>query len=118
MEFTLLYRGQLRAASAGNTRVREKHAIRKQFHKQLKELWRVQPILASLGNSNVSEPGAPRGKYTKYIEALANKNERWGFRFVPLISEELSLTASVSILFLRRDHPGNLVRREGTSIID
>jgi hypothetical protein len=113
VEFKLLYHGQLRASTTSDTRVNEKHAIRKQLHKQLKELWQVQPILSSLANSNVSEPGAPRGKYVKLTEATANKYARCGYRFIPLISQELSLTASLDILFLRRDHPGNLITSGG-----
>ena len=83
------------------------------IHKQLKELWKVQPFLSSLANSNVSEPGAPVGTYAKFTEATANKYARSGYRFVPLISQELSLTASLDILFLRRDHPGNLITSGG-----
>ena len=107
------YDGQLRASTTSDTRVNEKHAIRKQIHKQLKELWKVQPFLSSLANFNVSEPGAPPGTYAKFTEATANKYSRSGYRFVPLISQELSLTASLDILFLRRDHPGNLITSGG-----
>jgi hypothetical protein len=113
VEFKLLYQGQLRASTTSDTRVKEKHLIRKQLHKQLRELWRVHPILVSLGNSDVSVPGEPTGTYVKLTEAIANKYERWGYRFVPLLSQELSLAASIDIVFLRRDHPGNLITSGG-----
>jgi hypothetical protein len=38
MEFTLHYRGPLKAASQKKKRKDHKHCLRKQFHKQLKEL--------------------------------------------------------------------------------
>ncbi len=39
MEFTLYYRGTLKAASNRNKRKDHKHNLRKHFHMQLKEPW-------------------------------------------------------------------------------
>lgn len=38
MEFTLHYRGPLKAATGRNKRKDHKHDLRRHFHKQLKEL--------------------------------------------------------------------------------
>jgi len=99
LNFTLIYRGELPAASGGNSRVKEKHALRKVFHEQLKELWRVQPTLSKMATANVSEPGAPLGKYVTFLEATANKYARCGLRFIPVVSPEQSLSCAVDILF-------------------
>src|ERR1035441_423574 len=45
MEFRLIYRGHLPAEGRGGGRTKEKHLIRKEFHKQLRELWRQHPDL-------------------------------------------------------------------------
>ena len=46
MQFRLVYRGQLPPARwEEDTRRKEKHLIRKELHKQLKELWKVHPLL-------------------------------------------------------------------------
>jgi hypothetical protein len=113
LEFRLLYDGQLRAATTGNNRVNEKHEIRKEFHKQLKQLWETHPTLIKRKCSRVSEPNAPTGVYVSLLEATASRYARCGFRFVPLIPSEGALSCAIDILFLRRDHPGNLVKSGG-----
>jgi hypothetical protein len=113
LNFTLIYRGALPAESRGSSRVKEKHVLRKAFHKQLKELWRVQPTLVKMAASNVSIPGAAPGQYVTFLEATANKYARCGFRFIPVIAPEQSLSCDIDVLFLRRDHPGNLIRSGG-----
>jgi hypothetical protein len=113
MNFTLTYFGELPSASAGNARVKEKHVLRKALHKQLKELWRVQPTLSKMAKANVSVPGATLGEYATYLEATANKYRLCGFRFIPLVSPEQSLSCAVDILLLRRDQPGSLVKSGG-----
>jgi hypothetical protein len=109
VEFRLLYSGQLRAATSGNNRVEEKCLIRKQLHAQLKQLWKTHPVLVSIAGGNVSVPDAPLGTYQKQIEATATRFSRCGFRFVPIVSEEMSLSCALDILFLRRDYPGNVI---------
>lgn len=39
MEFRLVYKGELLSAGTSNSRVREKHEIRKPIHPQLRQLW-------------------------------------------------------------------------------
>jgi hypothetical protein len=113
VDFKLIYQGQLRATTARNTRIKEKHQIRQQLHKQLKELWRVHPTLTRRGNANVSEPEAPKGVYTKLVQATANKFSRCGYRFVPIVASELSLGCALDVILLRRDHPGSIIASGG-----
>jgi len=40
MQFTLSYRGELKA----NRGAKDKHALRLHFHKQLQHLWQQQPL--------------------------------------------------------------------------
>jgi hypothetical protein len=49
MKFTLTYEGELRS----NDDKRRKWGIRKQFHPQLQELWRVSPILQSVNRNRI-----------------------------------------------------------------
>ena len=114
MKFKLLYHGQLRASTTSDTRVKEKHLIRKEFHKQLKELWRVQaPFSSWLGAAKVPAQNSPSGKETTVIDIMADKHARCGYRFLPTISIGRSLSCGLDVTFLRRDHPGNLVRSGG-----
>ncbi len=73
MQFRLVYEGPLKAASNSNTRVREKHAIRKQFHKQLKELWEVHPVLATFRDVNQRTKLPPKPPNMKELDEQA-----WG----------------------------------------
>jgi hypothetical protein len=44
MEFTLFYRGELKATRKTNGNKKHKHDIRKYFHPQLKTLWQQPPL--------------------------------------------------------------------------
>lgn len=112
VEFKLIYRGRLPAVSRNSTRSREKHEIRKVFHRQLREFWSVQPYLSKgltkkqLNTAVGKEPRTP-------VEVMADRYARVGYRFVPLITESRSLGAELDILFLRRDAPGKVVSSAG-----
>lgn len=41
-------------------------------------------------------------------DAIANNFKMFGFRFVPIVWEELDVTCSLDVLFLRRGRPGKL----------
>jgi hypothetical protein len=132
MEFRLVYRGPLKAEGSGGGNTKQKHEIRKGFHKQLQELFRQHPQLRSQSTqplirvttppNMVSSPGpgvrqifvaegtlknAPGAK--PWIEHVADDHARFGYRFVPLISKVGGFACSLDILFLRRDNPGGLV---------
>jgi hypothetical protein len=114
LEFRLTYEGLLLGASRVDTRSEHKHAIRKTFHPQLKRLWEIVPHLNSPQKSiaqfrvivgdELPPPPPPRS------EELANKYAYKGFRFVPLVTQELSLVCGIEILFLRPDHPGSVLQ--------
>jgi hypothetical protein len=42
-------------------------------------------------------------------EVIANQYQEFGYRFVPLVREEISLLCSLDILFIRRDFPGSII---------
>lgn len=133
MEFHLIYKGPLPSENRRNPRSREKHKVRKAFHKQLQELWKQNPLLRKqlewpvivmrTSANLVSYPGPgvlqllhadkenPRAK--PWVEHLADKHTKYGYRFVPLVLKEFGVTCSLDILFLRRDNPGNLIRTGG-----
>lgn len=100
MEFRLIYQGPLPSAGAGKRRAVDKHAIRQQLHPQLRELWRTHRRL-----SNYTSNGHA---FKDHITL-----HRFGYRFVPLISEYLGLVCSLDVIFLRRDEPGNLIQGGG-----
>jgi hypothetical protein len=145
MEFRLIYKGTLPAAGSGGggRRTREKHELRKLFHKQLKELWKQHPELrrqserqfvrqlepwpdwkevvsipsAGIGGNRTT--GTPRymgGALTPaktWLEHIADDYPRCGTHFVPLLSKIGGFTCSLNILFLRRGNPGDLIKSGG-----
>ena len=96
LEFTLYYCGALKGNKATK---KDKHAIRKFLHPQLKTLWDERPLR--------------RFKDT----LLREKNDvaRWGlfrplssFVFAPLVAENIHLVAEIEIEILRPEEPGIL----------
>ena len=57
MEFRLLYSGFLPPSSNGEKRAKEKHDIRRVFHGQLEQLWKVHPNLVKFAQINGMTPG-------------------------------------------------------------
>lgn len=107
MQFRLIYRGQLPPARwEESTRRKEKHEIRKQLHKQIAELWKVHPLLIQWGSLR-GENG------NTVVDGMADNFGKFGFRWVPLITERYGLACSLDILFLRRDEPGKLIKSGG-----
>jgi hypothetical protein len=129
VEFRLTYEGPLHSSGNNNSNATEKHAIRKIFHRELKFLWESTPHLnVSLSPNAIRELTIPyvrkrdRGATTPHPEDLAwaerinekrsnylAKNfSRFGFRFVPLVAEDLLLWCGIDILFLRPGSPGKV----------
>lgn len=119
MEFRLTYDGPLKAATHGNPRSAEKHAIRRALSLQLKELRRTHPRLVRVDRDH-AEPGSIYGSGTMMtfgtVEIRAPRVEvfeRRGQQFIPLITDRTGVGCALSILFLRRDQPGNVVQSGG-----
>lgn len=116
LEFRLLYQGELLGASRDNKRPEEKHKIRQEFHRQLKRLWitkhplrdRMVPSIPR-GPLNAINSPTPEGGFISYHELLAQKFSYFGYSFIPIVTEDLFLTCSLDILFLRPEEPSLLI---------
>ncbi len=104
MEFTLYYRGPLKAASQRNKRKDHKHDLRKHFHEQLKMLWDL-PQLKDSKDFLKLEP-VPKGEIA-LLKPLGQ------FEFAPLIASQLHLVASIGIIILRPESEGRIFVRGG-----
>jgi hypothetical protein len=123
MEFRLVYEGRLRASGNAARHVKDKHHIRKVFHKQLEELWDRHPVLRgrktefqeeTSGIAEMREKGVWfRDPGATEAETLSRQFERCGFRFLPLVNKHFSLVCGLNILFLRRENPGDLIMQGG-----
>jgi hypothetical protein len=98
MDLRLVYKGPLPAASASDTRARDKQRIRREFHPQLKEYYR--------------QTGLDQRRYF-HGSGIENSFTRSGFTFVTPIQKANCLGCCIDILFLRRDGPGNVVSHGG-----
>jgi hypothetical protein len=99
MEFTLHYRGELKA----NRGPQDKQLLRRHFHAQLAVLWKQLP-LKERQKLLEKEPG--QGK----TSIIRNVN---GFDFAPLINEQLNLIAELKITLLRPEPPGSIITQAG-----
>lgn len=112
VEFRLLYQGD-QLTSDGSPTI--KHAIRRQFHPQLKQLWKSTSQLTKMARvrgiyADRIEPLAsdcsPETCEASFFEWMGRLYERGNFHFVPLVEQSLCVKVSLDILFLRRDqHP-------------
>src|SRR5260221_3055411 len=114
MDFRLTYEGELMARGGGAD---HKHEVRKVFHKQLKRLWDVHPILKhwsspgtspNMGYSPISQEWTAGGPSKR--DYLADKFRIGDYRFVPMATEDQGLVVSLNILFLRSGAPGEILR--------
>jgi hypothetical protein len=111
VELRLLYSGDQLFA---NGDAAQKHAIRRVFHPQLKQLWNTNPSLRKMaalrgachlptGTDLNGKEDEARGAFFNW---MGSRYPRGSFQFVPLVEQELCLRVSLDILFLRRDqHP-------------
>lgn len=96
MEFTLFYRGELKA----NGNKDHKHEIRKAFHPQLNVLWNQPPL----------------NSYRQYLDPsnqLSIIRNSGLFQFAPLITEKFNLVAGIEIILLRPEAPGSIISKGG-----
>jgi hypothetical protein len=109
MEFSLVYHGPLKA----NGSIRDKQDIRREFHKQLLELWKKEP-LSSLEKANFDSirsnnmlPNTVSGHPILFTQRL------FDFLFKPLVSSKFNLVAELDIIFLRPESPGCIITQGG-----
>lgn len=99
MRFTLYYRGTLKA----NRGAKDKHALRRHFHEQMRCLWEQVPLI----------------DYREYLSETAKEGKIslvhpiGRFKFVPLVSSRLHLVAELKITLLRPGPPGQLISQSG-----
>lgn len=110
MEFRLTYEGELLGASKTDTRARHKHDIRRVFHPQLRRWWDITPSLNAMFDPPAESTNINRTEWKKRRETLPERFQCGGYRFVPLVTEDLSLICAIEILFLRPDPPGSLIQ--------
>ena len=123
MRFRLIYDGMLRptqkdpAPGVVTKRAPQQWTIRQAFHRQLRELWLIDPMLRA-ARSRVKDPHNVRpyprdiaewpeeSEFQPLVDVLADLYQRNGYRFVPLARRDAFLQCSLRILFLRRDAIG------------
>src|SRR5882757_1456685 len=103
VEFRLTYEGSLYASGNNSPHSDNKHHIRKILHVQLKQLWEITPHLKQL----VTKFNANLGSA---VDILPDKFPVGKYRFLPLVTEELSLWCGLDILFLRPDPSGQIIK--------
>jgi hypothetical protein len=89
MEFRLVYDGPLSSA-ANNSRVKEKHNIRKAINSQLREFRDIRKSV----------------KNVHYIRSSVQ--ELRGFKFQPIVAADHACYCDLDILFLRYGKPGSI----------
>ena len=116
MEFRLVYRGPLFAEKSYNgtrpSRIKHKQDIRCSFHEQLDELWKVDSRLKSLARGFRETHDNSTGVTTRIsnLDAIGEKNELGGIKWVPLVTDRWGSACSLNILFLRHEPKGGIVQ--------
>jgi len=113
MEFRLVYEGSLKASGNSARHVKDKHAIRRQFHRQLSNLYDNHYYLSKLKANSMNIRVEGVDVKTSFVEQQAQRFSRCGYRFVPLVQKYQSLICGLDILFLRRENPGDLILQGG-----
>lgn len=124
MRFRLTYSGELRSTQPDRRHhpplSAHKHAIRKEFHKQLKFFWqtnwflsncRVYPNDYGCDRAPASYFGFdyPADEKISRVDAVAFNHRQNGYEFVPLVRKNWKLECKLEILFLRHDPPGGII---------
>jgi hypothetical protein len=116
LEFTLVYRGPLPAASQTSTRTQEKQQIRRLLSSQLATLWQQHSNLRSYRDSYLVEATLlPNGsiQYPEGVQGHLPYVRLGGFRLLPLISRRVQMSCAIAIEFFRRGLPGDIVGHGG-----
>lgn len=99
MEFTLHYRGELKA----NRGSKDKHILRRHFHSQLAILWQQAPL---------SDRDDLLGLDKRNLESSIIQSVN-GFDFAPLVCVKHHLVAELNITMLRPEPPGAIITQAG-----
>ena len=128
MEFRLLYSGRLLGASRDKTRAEHKHAIRCELSPQIRRLveskFNLYQACYRYGfkwfenhpeDRDSVDGGMPhdvqrRLMYGFFLRHMAEKWQRGGHGFVPIVTEEMELRVALDILFLRPVDPGMIIK--------
>ncbi len=102
MEFTLFYRGSLKA----NRGPKDKQELRRHFHPQLRKFWEQSPLKDH--KDLLAEK--PLGKIGSQVTL---RQDIGRFHFVPLVSERIDLIAEIDITLLRPEPPGSIITKGG-----
>jgi len=106
VEFRLLYEGEL-LSSGNRPKPKNKHAIRRKLHPQLRRLWQTKNNLRQyaehLGSSVDPHGGTEEERIKRGIAGLGASWPIAGYNFVPLVTSRWALRCSVDILLLRPD---------------
>jgi hypothetical protein len=114
MQFRLVYQGMLPSAKwEEDTRRKEKHAIRKVLREQLAGLWQAEPLLAYWQEKSIHEYRENEEIHYSLADGMIANHAKYGFNWLPLVSEQHGLACSLDILFLRRDPPGKIIKSGG-----
>lgn len=120
MEFRLLYEGEI--ASTGNKGDPVAvHAIRRNFHPQLRRLWAAEENLRQFCYRHIKAlPAVPNDyQFTlqeRFDYGIKDIGQRWsraGYEFVPLATDKIDAKCSLNILLLRPELEKKLVLRRG-----
>jgi hypothetical protein len=102
LEFRLLYSGRVLGANKKNTRPEAKHALRREFHQQLRQLWASNKNLDEFArhhcapwfNKYPDQRTVASNSWTNDqfrqigIESISDNWQRGAFKFVPLVTED------------------------------
>lgn len=112
LRFRLFYEGRFLSANGDPQRAQadkkadHKHEIRRVLHRQMRDLWSERRFLRSGMTSG--EIFGLKGERKPLKDKLADISPVInGFRFIPLVHENLDLLCDLKILLMRRDRPGD-----------
>jgi hypothetical protein len=116
LEFRLLYQGDL-PPSGNKGRPKDKHAIRRVFHPQLRRLWGVKPNLKywafewfhkapveaiqALGDKKLPPEEIGNARANLGLETMGKFYAKAGYDLAPLVVPEFAAQCSIDILVLR-----------------
>jgi hypothetical protein len=110
VEFTLYYRGPLKAKG----KPEDKHRLRQHFHKQIKELWNQSPLKEHRGLIDPNENVAIGETMVLTENEVPSVLRTVGaYNFASVVSSEINLVADLAITLLRPEPPGAIVTQSG-----